>query len=80
MVRSKTLPFRIFLKLKLKKLFAFKNCVFKKCSIFCLLARSGAKDFSFARSGSKPVQKTLYNSLSVAHSDAKIYVHVFFFC
>ena len=76
---EKTLPFRIFLQLKLKKLLAFTNCVFKKCLIYCSLARSRAKYFSYARLGSKAVQKSLY-SLSVAHSEAKIDVHVFFSC
>ena len=33
-----------------------KNCVFKKCLIYCFLAHSGAKDFSYARSGIKAVQ------------------------
>ena len=62
----------------LKKFLPLKNCVFKKCLIYCFLARSGAKDFYYARSGSKAVQNFLY-LLSVAHSEAKIHVCVFFF-
>ena len=43
--RSKILPFRIFLKLKLKKLFAFENDVFKNLFFVCFLVRLGAEEY-----------------------------------
>ena len=43
--RSKILPFRFFLKLKLKKLFAFENDVFKKLFFVCFLVRLGAEEY-----------------------------------
>ena len=43
--RSKILPFRIFFKLKLKKLITFKIMFSKYGTFFCFLARLGAKEF-----------------------------------
>ena len=50
----------------------------KRCLIYCFLARLGAKDISYARMGSKAVQKILYSS-SVAHSDAKKNMYMYSF-